>query len=81
MPTTWTLLPPAINGDRLTITVQEVIDTIPGKTYSVTRPKNHPRSLFRSDLKKIILLDRADRAEEATETGINLAGFEKFLNS
>lgn len=81
MAITWGFISKKVVGNLLTLTIQEVIDAVPGKKYSVTRPRDHARSLFRSDLKKMVLKDREDQAAEEAEPETNMAGFETFLKS
>lgn len=81
-------------GDILTVTVRElsdgvpvVIDTTPEgvdvyRVYSAGFHKSHPETLWKKELKRIILEDRAKKIEEdILKTKLDLSDFETYLNA
>lgn len=69
--------------DNVTLSIQEVIDAVPGKIYISSKfHKKYPGQTFLDDLKITINADRAKKASEGIIKGtIDLTNYEAFLNT
>ena len=82
MATAWKQTGASLRGDILTFEIQEVIDSVPGKKYSVSLNKARTETEFKDALKAIISADRTKTTSETTlKTKVDLTTFETFLKA
>lgn len=82
MATTWKQTGSSLRDDLLTYEVQEVVDSVSGKKYSVTLNKARTEAEFKDALKAVIKADRTKTTSEAAlKTKVSLSTFETFLNT
>ena len=81
---TWNLVDVSIDGDKVTASIQEVVDTVAGKIYtaSTNRKRVNPKQEILDKLKVLIKADRVNTATEAAmESSIDLMNFEDVVNT
>lgn len=82
MASTWKQTGAILSGNDLTFEIQEVVDGVDGKKYSVVLNKDATEQQFKDKLKAVINADRTKITGETTlKTKVDLSTFETFLNS